>query len=44
MILSLIIAVLMSLGLVNSTEDYNSRSAAEQQELQEIIITDYIEN
>lgn len=38
--LALIISLLMSLGLVTGAEDFNSRSAAEQNALTEIVIED----
>ncbi len=38
--ISLIIALLMSLGLVTDANDFNSRSEAEQQTLTEIVIED----
>lgn len=38
--LAIIISMLISLGLVSSTEDFNSRSVTEQQTLTEIVIED----
>jgi len=38
--ITIIIATLMALGLIDSTESYNNLTTQEQQELQEIIIGD----
>ncbi len=38
--IALIIAMLMSLGLVTDADDFNSRSVTEQQTLTEIVIED----
>ena len=38
--LTLIIALLMSLNLISSADDYNNMSESEKQEMQEIIIED----
>lgn len=38
--ITIIIALLMAMGLVDSQESYNNLSSTEQQELQEIIIGD----
>ena len=38
--LTLIIALLMSLNLITSADDYNNRSETEKQEMRDIVIED----